>query len=201
MKRRYLRWSLLPALLFACGMSLFATAQDPAEAAPAAETDAPVVAPAETPLLDIIQKFLDDDHWHYERIEDRTALRMAFKGDNGEWTVVIRTKEDSQRAIFYSLLSETVPADQRALAGEYLHRANFGLPIGCFELDYDDGEVRFRTSLDTEGAPLSAAQVKTYLYINVSTCDLYLGGLKRVLSGAVTPENAIREIEGDPVNP
>ncbi len=166
--------------------------QDAAAAQPAPEAAAPA------PLLDAVKKFLTDDNWYFEQVEGRTVLRMAFKGDNGEWMVLIHTKEDAHQALFYSVLTEKVPAEQRAAAGEFLHRANFGLPMGCFELDFADGEVRFRTSLDVEGSTLSAAQIKAYLYKNVSTCDWYLPGLKRVLAGEATPEAAIQQIEGQP---
>lgn len=179
--------------------------EDAAVSAPASEAVAPVEsaagALAEAPLLDAVKKFLEEDNWYYEQIEGRTVLRMAFKGDNGEWMVLIQTKEDAGQALFYSVLTEKVPAEQRSLAGEYLHRANYGLPMGCFELDFEDGEVRFRTSVDVEDGAPSPAQIKTYLYTNVSTCDWYLPGLKRVLSGAQTPEAAIHEIEGPPGTP
>jgi len=33
---------------------------------------------------------------------------------------------------------------------EFLTRANYGLNIGNFEMDFQDGEIRFKTAIDVE---------------------------------------------------
>lgn len=186
------------------GLGIAAAAQEPAVPESA---DAEVASQAENPdgaeaapavsakLLDMVKQFLDGDDWHYEQIKDRTVLRMAFQGENGEWFVIVQTKEEDGQVLFYSVIGDNIPTDKLVPASEYLHRANFGLPIGNFEMDFSDGEIRYKTALDVEGAELTQTQIKNYLYLNVITFDRYLVGLKDVVEKGIAPEEAIGKID------
>jgi hypothetical protein len=68
--------------------------------------------------------------------------------------------------------------------------------IGNFELDYNDGEIRYKTSLDVEETPLTDALVRHLVYANVLTMDKYFPGLMRVLYAGIDPAIAIEEVEG-----
>lgn len=186
------------------GLGIAAAAQEPAvpesagaEVASQAENpDGAEAAPAvSAKLLDMVKQFLDGDDWHYEQIKDRTVLRMAFQGENGEWFVIVQTKEEDGQVLFYSVIGDNIPTDKLVPASEYLHRANFGLPIGNFEMDFSDGEIRYKTALDVEGAELTQTQIKNYLYLNVITFDRYLVGLKDVVEKGIAPEEAIGKID------
>ena len=69
------------------------------------------------------------------------------------------------------------------------------MAIGNFELDFTDGEVRYKTSIDVEGDQLSSVLIKTLVYTNVTMMDEYLPGIKAVIEAGVSPEEAIRAIE------
>ncbi|MBP8974021.1 MAG: YbjN domain-containing protein, partial [Anaerolineae bacterium] len=85
----------------------------------------------------------------------------------------------------------------RPAVAEFLTRANFGLRIGNFELDYHDGEVRYKTSLDFEDEKLTPALIRNAVYPAVTTMDRYLPGLMKVVYGGRTPYEAIEEIEAE----
>jgi hypothetical protein len=71
------------------------------------------------------------------------------------------------------------------------------LRIGNFEMDYSDGEVRYKSSLDFEGEPLTTPLIKNAIYPAVQTMDRYLPGLMSVVYGDKSPSEAITEIEGE----
>jgi hypothetical protein len=152
-------------------------------------------AAAEETILSRVEAFLKSDSWRYEPVEGTSALRMRYEGQNGTWTVLVYTRESLRQAGFYSVLPDPVPDDRLPAVAEYLHRANYDLAIGCFELDWDTGQVRFRTSLDLEGGELGDRQIRNYLYANVLTCDRYLKGLADVSAGRATPAEAIAAVE------
>jgi hypothetical protein len=68
------------------------------------------------------------------------------------------------------------------------------MTIGNFELDYTDGEIRYKTSIDVTGDRLTAALIQRLVYINVTMMDEYLPGIQAVLAGQ-TPEAALQPIE------
>ncbi|HEX9018927.1 MAG TPA: YbjN domain-containing protein, partial [Anaerolineaceae bacterium] len=76
-------------------------------------------------------------------------------------------------------------------------RANYGMIIGNFELDYQDGEIRYKTSVDVEDVALAESLVQNLVYANVLTMDKYLPGLMRVLYAGIEPIAAIEEVEGE----
>jgi hypothetical protein len=143
-----------------------------------------------------MSRFFDEDGWQYQRIESQPALMMGFRGSRRRWRCVAQAREEQQQFVFYSILDQAVGEDQRARVAEFLTRANYGMVIGNFEMDYTDGEVRFKTSVD--GAPgkggLSPESIGHHVYVNVLMMDRYLGALESVLGGEATPEDAVASV-------
>ena len=124
------------------------------------------------------------------------ALQVGFQGESGQWLCYARIREEQEQFVFYSVCQVNAPEDKRMAVAEFLTRANYGLLIGNFELDFSDGETRYKTSIDVEGDHLSPALVQQLVYANVLTMDRYLPGIMSVLYGDVSPAEAIAQIEG-----
>ena len=69
------------------------------------------------------------------------------------------------------------------------------MTIGNFELDFNDGEIRYKTSVDVTDGRLTSALIKKLVYTNVFTIDEYLPGIRTVLEANVRPGAAISAIE------
>lgn len=50
------------------------------------------------------------------------------------------------------------------VVAELLMRLNYDLMTGSFQLDFEDGEICFRTSIDLEGDRLSTALVRQLMF-------------------------------------
>jgi hypothetical protein len=70
---------------------------------------------------------------------------------------------------------------QHPNVAEYLTRANYGLILGNFGLDYTDCEIRYKTSIDVEGDHLAPALIRNLVYTNVTMMDQYLPGILAIL--------------------
>jgi hypothetical protein len=148
-----------------------------------------------------MEDFFKTDDWPATKIENQLALSMNFQGQNGRWSCYGRVEEEKQIVLFYSYCPVKAPEEKRPILADFLTRANYGLYIGNFEMDYNDGEVRFKTSLDVEGDELSAALMKRLVYDNVGVMDKYLPGVMSVIYGGASPTEAIAKVEGPPVTP
>ena len=151
-------------------------------------------------LYQAIIHFFTEDDWSFTKLQGEPVLRMAFQGDNGQWTCYAKAKEDQQQFVFYSLCPIAAPEDKRSAIVEFITRANYGMTIGNFELDYTDGEIRYKTSIDVEGDRLTPALIKRLVYTNVAMMDEYLPGIKAVIEVGISPKEAIRAIEQTPLN-
>lgn len=143
---------------------------------------------------DMVRFFLNGD-WQFTPIEGKPLVRLGFSGKNGNWTCLAQAKDEQQQVIFYSICSVNVPEDKRQAVAEFLTRANYGLILGNFELDFDDGEVRYKTSVDVGGDGISSEMMEPLIYVNLAMMDKYLPGLMAVTFGDVSPAESVRNIE------
>lgn len=79
---------------------------------------------------------------------------------------------------------------------EYLHRANYGLSIGNFELDVRDGEIRYKVSMNVQDAMVGRDAIDDMISLPVSMFTKYGNSLLAVTMGMMTPEDAIKKAEG-----
>jgi hypothetical protein len=147
-------------------------------------------------IFEAIKKFFHDDDWPYTEMEGKPILRTGFSGKNGKWTCFAQARENQQQFIFYSICPNPATDDKRAAVMEFITRANYGLVIGNFEMELNDGEIRCKTSIDVEGGELTPVLIRQVVYSNVMTMNKYLPGLMSVLYANVSPEQAIQQIEG-----
>ena len=142
-----------------------------------------------------VQRFFHEDDWNVERIPGKDALTMGFCGRSSNWRCLAIVEEEREQFAFFSTLDTRVPEEKRRAAAEYLTRANYGLVLGNFELDFSDGEVRYRTSIDVEGGELTHTMIKNLVYSNCTIMDRYLPGLLKVVFGNARPRLAVEEVE------
>ena len=147
-------------------------------------------------LFDTVTQYFKDDDWKFRQMEGKTILSMGFKGDSGTWKCFARVIEDQQRFLFYSMLETNAPADKRQAIAEFITRANYGLRSGNFEMDFSDGEIRYKTFIDIEGGELTATMWKNIVYSNVATMNRYVSGIMSVVYAGTSPEAAMTQIEG-----
>ena len=152
-------------------------------------------------LLTALTDFLDSEDWPHAQLpatsdnDPTTTLRLSFRGDNGQWPCYAKLNPQQQTLCFYSIAPITAQPDQQPATAEFITRANYGMILGNFELDYSDGEIRYKTSIDVEGDNLTPALIQNLVYTNVMTMDQYLPGLLAVLEQNATPQQAIALVE------
>src|SRR5215212_5325423 len=62
--------------------------------------------------------------------------------------LVVQAWDDRNQAAAYVIRDEPVPPERREAVALLLTRANYGIYLGNFEMDLDDGEIRFKVSVD-----------------------------------------------------
>ncbi len=146
-------------------------------------------------LSDVVQSFLEDDDWKYEKRSDRDIFLAGISAKHSSYQLVFDVKEDSSQLIIYTIVPQHVPEAYRCEISEFLTRANYGIIIGNFELDFDDGEVRYKTSIDVEGGELTPAMVHQMTLYGISTTDRYFPGIMAVCYGGKSAQAAVLDIE------
>ena len=146
-------------------------------------------------LFEAVVDYLTEDDWKFNVVKNDTALMLSFRGEAGSWQCFATVDEEKQWFTFYSILPSNVPEEKRVEIAEFITRANYGLVIGNFEMDYGDGEVRYKTSVDVEGGELTPKMIENLMRANLMTMDRYFAGVMGVLYGDRDPAEAIAEME------
>jgi len=147
-------------------------------------------------IFDAMVKFFKEDEWPFQQVEDKPLLRTGFSGKSGKWLCFAQAREEAEQFLFYSICPFRAPPERRKEVMEFLTRANYGMIIGNFEMDLEDGEIRYKTAVDVESSQLTQTMLKNMVYINVKMMDKYLPGIKAVAEAGASPKEEIKRIEG-----
>jgi hypothetical protein len=165
-----------------------ATAASSAPAPPSASR-----AGGSSPLKPIVEAALRTLEWRWiERAP--SVLALHINGARAVYQMLIAIDEAMAQVVCYCLLPVRIPAERRAATAELLMRASFPLPLGGFELDFDDGETRYKVGIDVENGVLSPRMVQNMIAMCCATFDRFHPAIMRVAFGGVTPIEAMRKI-------
>ena len=153
---------------------------------------------AEYSIFDTMLEFFTQDDWSFFKVEGEPALQLAIEGNNGRWNCYAEANEEQQQMVFYSLCPINAPASKRQAIAEFLTRINYGTIIGNFELDMEDGQIRYKTSIDVEGSTLTLPQIKNLVYTNVRMMDEHLPGIMSVINRNLRSNEVITILETPP---
>ena len=149
-------------------------------------------------IFDTLESAFDRKGWKYRFVEEKGYFRMIFTIDCKlkETTLIIRPR--SSFFTVHATIDVGADSECRSAVAEYLTRANYGLNWGNFEMDMNDGEIRYKILVDCgddcECLP-SDSVVENSIILSVQMMKKYGDGLLAVMYGFKTPEEACKEAE------
>ncbi len=146
-------------------------------------------------ISEVITQYCEEYGITHLRVNE-LAIQAGFRMRNFIYQLRARAKDGHRQAQFIAEFPAVIQPEQYPVMAEFLCRANSGLMLGNFELDYETGEVSYKTSVDVEGGELTTRMVKTQVEVNLSTMDKYAKGLIGILYQGRTPMQAIADVEG-----
>ena len=88
------------------------------------------------------------------------------------------------------------PEGRRRAIAELVTRANWCLALGSLDLDFSDGDVRFRCAVDVEDGVLTPARLQNVVDAGLWTLDNYHDALLRVMIAGEEPGVAFGRVVG-----
>lgn len=150
-------------------------------------------------MIELAQQYLSDKGYRFSRRGEAESLHGSFSADNGAYSVFIETNEQQALAGMYVYAPTKVPEAKRHAVMEYLTRLNYGLRLGGFEFDLDDGEVRYTQNMDIEGSTLTSAMLLNMLHFALDVVDAYYPGLMRIVYADAAPKETLEALRcGEP---
>ena len=144
-------------------------------------------------ILELADAFFTACNWEHRRVANPDAIELRHAFSVEPFMSYAQVKNAERVFVYRSVCPERAPAERRDAVMRYITRVNFGQLIGAFEIDLDDGEVRFRTSLDLDGERMTDALLAGVIYPNHQAMTDYLPFLLQVIRGESEPDAAHRE--------
>jgi hypothetical protein len=139
----------------------------------------------------LIQHFDARDVKYLMHVDTR-SLCADFRLEVGTCRIIAAVDADNGlfQVFGYSLIH--VPEGARRLVAETIVRANNGLRIGKFEMDCEEGELRFQAAQILIEDRLEDDVIGRLMGTTVAMLDTYLPAVLSVIYGNETPQDAIR---------
>ena len=149
-------------------------------------------------IVNVVKQFLVEDDWHYSFEEDtgifRFGLKIRSKIQNISYVIDVHDDE----FVTYGMCpigADREDCEMMAQMAEFICRANYGLKNGCFEMDWRDGEIRFRSYVDCENLLPSTTVVKNSVYCTAAMIRRYAPGIVDIIFGRAKAKDAITKCE------
>ena len=144
-----------------------------------------------------IVDFLDADDWNYTFDSDKELIRTGVKLKNKLQNTRLLIDLRDDKYLVFATINLNVDESVREQMACLLTRINYKLIFGCFEMDFSDGEVRFRISVNCDGCLPSRSVVQDSIIIPAMMMEKYGDAILMVMMGFADAETAMRGVEGN----
>lgn len=148
-------------------------------------------------LRETTRRFLLSTGWPVTELANGEGMAVRYVGENGALDCVALIRDEYTLLLFLSDLPLRCPPARRPEMTELVGRANRLIQVGCLEFDPAVGTLRYRTSLDLEGAEPSTELVRNVVFDNVHGADGWLPALQALVHEGCSPTQALRRVVGD----
>ena len=142
-------------------------------------------------VLDRMRSVLQADGVQLETGPDE----LRFQSRSHNLSVTMRAVEGNGVLLLVSHIPIFVPLYRRGEVCEALTRANYGLEMGAFEMDLNDGEIRFRVDLPVEDAEPTDRQLRRLVRFSLGVIGEYGQALIDVSCTDAEPAMAVERAE------
>jgi len=150
-------------------------------------------------MQNTIEKALNDLHLKYMTVvenDHQIVFKLGMTLENGRTDSFIDVRKKDNQVLIYAVCPTNIPPAQRARIAEFITRANYCLILGNFEMDFNDGELRFKLAYNYDDTfPPSEEVFKKSFFTSLNMLDRYLPGIMSVVYANCNPANAIMQIE------
>ena len=133
--------------------------------------------------IQLIRKVFENREFTYEFLEEDNIFvtKLPVGPPLGDVDLGVGVYESNY--IVYAMLDYVVDEVAMPRVAEFLHRVNYGLHGGNFELDYNDRQVRYKFHVDFERCTLSYVAVENSIFYPLYILRKYGRFLLRAIYG------------------
>lgn len=146
--------------------------------------------------VEAIRNYIEDQEYKHEFDVENSFARLGFTVDCKLKNVKIIMQGHPLGIIVYAIPSINVAKDYHSEMMKYITMANYGTVNGCFELDLDDGEIRYKTFVPTMNfKEINNDVIDEALTVAIVMIERYGDGIAALSFGFSDAETEIKRAE------
>ena len=153
-----------------------------------------------TEIASVVRQFLDEDDWNYSFDKEKGLFRfgvsLSGRLKNVQYVVSINQHDYNVYAIS-PVSADAEDAEQMRKMSEFINRVNYGLKDGNFEMDFRDGELRYRCYVNGDGALPTVRMVDESIRCPLIMYNRYSNGILQMVFFGMSAEDAVALCEGN----
>lgn len=150
-------------------------------------------------IVDRIELFLDTNEWKYTFDKDAGVFRLGIhiEGCMLDSVSVLLAVKDTSICTYalFPINADFQDAEMMAKLSEFICLSNYNLKQGCLEIDYRDGELRYRCFIDCEGIIPSDEVIANSVYCSTAMLENFSYGLIGIVFRNMTAQEAVKACE------
>lgn len=148
-------------------------------------------------MFEQILAFFRSQDWAFNILDNEKAVAFLGIGtQNGNFQFVADVQEEEKRAIFYSICEINTPENKKVLMCELLTRLNYGKFLGNFEMDWEEGKIRYKTSMYYKGISENlSSTIEGMVMFNIIMMDKALPAILHLINDDVSALEAFSIID------
>jgi hypothetical protein len=142
--------------------------------------------------------YIDSKNFNFTSFPEEKRVTLSMSGKNANYRFTARiTNEDSYLQVNANYPFNVREEKLRPSTAELITRANYCMPLGKFEMDMSDGEVRFSIAHVIGEEGLTPEMIEKHFMTVYYTTDRYFPAFMQHIHAGYTPEDAIFHAELD----
>jgi hypothetical protein len=151
-------------------------------------------------MFQAVKQFIRVQGWKSQINLSDNIIKLQMGGDNGSFSLIIHVIEDREQLVICAIIPTNTPASKRLAMAELITRINDSILIGHFDLDFEDGQVRFRVNSNYDSAmSVSMDVLERNIMTAIITMDKYLPAIMCLHYTSLSPKHALANVEGERV--
>lgn len=146
---------------------------------------------------ELLTSYMDANGYKYDFDQDKGSIRLVFAMKGKINKIHLRYNITKWGFVAYGIIDIAAGEERRQDVAEFITRANYGMMRGNFEMDFNDGEIRYKFAADSDGGEFSDRVIENSMNYAMVMFEQYGDALLRVIFGMESAEEAVRAAEGN----
>ena len=147
---------------------------------------------------DALKELVENLNLNYELVEESSDCffyKLVYQSEKGNFDIIVTLNKQSPYFVIYCYFPMDVPKGKRLKVSEFISYMNYGLSIGNFEMNMENGTLRTKVSYCYDYSAKEQSHLfNSYLKHSYNLLEHYFDGIMTVIYSEKTAKKIYEEL-------